>query len=50
MPLQQAVNLVRALMLSGRLDEALAAAAWIVVVTGVVLPLPWNLLHHRLVR
>jgi lipooligosaccharide transport system permease protein len=50
MPLQQAVNLVRALMLTGRPDEALAAGAWIVVVTGVLLPLPLNLLHRRLVR
>jgi len=42
------VNLVRALMLTGRIDEALAAGAWIVVVTGV--PLPLNLLRRRLVR
>ena len=50
MPLQQAVVLLRALMLTGRLDEALAAAAWIAVVTAVLLPLPLALLRRRLVR
>ena len=50
MPLQQAVVLLRALMLTGRLDEALAAAAWIAVVSAVLLPLPLTLLRRRLVR
>jgi lipooligosaccharide transport system permease protein len=50
MPLHQAVRLMRALMLTGSADEALAALAWIVVVTAVLLPLPLNLLRRRLVR
>jgi hypothetical protein len=50
MPLHQGVNLLRSLMLTGDGDAALAAAAWIVVVTGVMLVLPLNLLHRRLVR
>jgi lipooligosaccharide transport system permease protein len=50
MPLHQGVNLLRALMLSGDVGAALAAAAWIVVVTGSLFILPLNLLHRRLVR
>jgi lipooligosaccharide transport system permease protein len=50
MPLQQSVVLLRALMLTGRLDEALAAAAWIAVVSAILLPLPLTLLRRRLVR
>ncbi len=50
MPLQQAVQLMRALVLTGRADEALAAGAWIVIVTAILLPLPLNLLRARLVR
>lgn len=50
MPLQQAVDLMRALMLTGRVPDALAAAAWIAAVTAVLLPLPLNLLRRRLAR
>ena len=50
MPLRQAVSLLRALMLTGRLDEALAAGAWILVATALLLPLPLNLLRARLLR
>jgi lipooligosaccharide transport system permease protein len=50
MPLHHAVNLMRALTLSGDLQAALLSAAWIVVLTGGMLVLPLNLLHRRLVR
>jgi lipooligosaccharide transport system permease protein len=50
MPLHQGVDLLRSLMLTGDAGAALAAAAWIVVVTGALFMLPLNLLHRRLVR
>jgi lipooligosaccharide transport system permease protein len=50
MPLYHAVNLVRALTLTGDAGSALASAAWVVVLTGGLLVLPLNLLHRRLVR
>ncbi len=50
MPLHQGVILMRALMLTGDLAQAASAAAWLVVVTAVLLPLPLSLLRRRLVR
>ncbi len=50
MPLHHAVNLMRALMLTGDLGAALAAALWITVLTGGLFVLPLNLLRRRLVR
>jgi hypothetical protein len=50
MPLHQGVQLLRSLMLTGDTGAALAAAAWIVVLTGGLFVLPLNLLHRRLVR
>jgi lipooligosaccharide transport system permease protein len=50
MPLYHGANLLRALMLTGDAGAALAAAAWIVVVTGALFVVPMNLLHRRLVR
>jgi lipooligosaccharide transport system permease protein len=50
MPLHHAVNLMRALTLTGDLQAALLSAAWILVLTGGMLILPLNLLHRRLVR
>jgi lipooligosaccharide transport system permease protein len=49
-PLHQAVEMMRALTLTGDLAHALAAAAWIAVVTAVLFVLPLNLLHRRLVK
>ncbi|MGH2663282.1 MAG: ABC transporter permease [Actinomycetota bacterium] len=50
MPLHHAVNVMRALTLTGDLRDALLAAAWIVVFTGLLFILPLNLLHRRLIR
>ncbi len=49
-PLHQAVNLMRALILTGDVGSAAAAALWIVVVTGAFLVVPMNLLRRRLVK
>ncbi|HEX6262380.1 MAG TPA: ABC transporter permease [Actinomycetota bacterium] len=49
-PLHQAVNLMRALMLHGDLGAAAAAAAWIVVLTAALGVLPLNLLRRRMIR
>ncbi|HEV8683643.1 MAG TPA: ABC transporter permease [Actinomycetota bacterium] len=49
-PLYQAVRLMRALMLTGDVGEALAAGLWIAVVTAVLVVLPLNLLRRRLVH
>ena len=49
-PLHQAVDLMRALILTGDIGSAAAAAAWIVVVTGALFVVPMNLLHRRLVK
>jgi len=49
-PLHQAVEMMRALTLTGDLAHALAAAAWIAVVTAAMFVLPLNLLHRRLVK
>jgi lipooligosaccharide transport system permease protein len=50
MPLHQGVQLLRSLMLTGDAGAALAAALWILVLTGGLFVLPLNLLHRRLVR
>ena len=49
-PLHQAVNLMRALMLEGDLAAAEPAAAWILAVTAALFVLPLNLLRRRLVK
>ena len=49
-PLHQAVRLMRAIMLTGDVGEALAAGAWIVVVSAGLFILPVNLLRRRLVH
>jgi lipooligosaccharide transport system permease protein len=49
-PLYHAVNLMRALWLTGDMAMALAAATWIVVVTAGLFILPLNLLRRRLVK
>ena len=50
MPLHHAVNLMRALILTGDVVAAAMAAGWIVVLTGILFVLPLNLLRRRLVR
>jgi lipooligosaccharide transport system permease protein len=49
-PLHQAVNLMRALILEGDAGAAAAAALWIAVVTCALLVVPMNLLRRRLVK
>ncbi len=49
-PLHQAVNLMRALTLTGDVGAALEAAAWIAVVTAVLFTLPLNLMRRRLIK
>ena len=49
-PLHQAVEMMRALTLTGNLAHAAASAAWIAVLTGGLLILPLNLLHRRLIK
>ena len=49
-PLHQAVNLMRALILTGDPSAAAASALWMTVVTGLMLFLPLNLLRRRLVK
>jgi ABC-type polysaccharide/polyol phosphate export permease len=49
-PLRQGVQLMRALVLNGDPAAALRAAVWLAVVTGVLIALPLNLLHRRLVQ
>ena len=50
MPLHHAVNLMRALMLTGDPVAAGLAATWIAMLTGAMFVLPLNLLHRRLVK
>jgi lipooligosaccharide transport system permease protein len=50
MPLHHAVNLMRALTLTGDLRAAGLAALWIAVVTVILFVVPLNLLRRRLVR
>ena len=50
MPLHHSVNLMRALTLTGDVQAAIMAAAWIVVLTALLFVLPLNLLHRRLVK
>jgi lipooligosaccharide transport system permease protein len=49
-PLHQAVDLMRALLLNGDIGAAAAAALWIVVLTAGLLVVPLNLLRRRLVK
>lgn len=49
-PLHQAVELMRGLILTGDVDAAARAALWLVVVTAVLVFAPLNLLRRRLVR
>jgi lipooligosaccharide transport system permease protein len=49
-PLHQAVNLMRALILNGDIAAAAVAALWIVLLTAGLLVVPLNLLRRRLVR
>lgn len=49
-PLHQAVDMMRALMLTGDAGAALRAAVWIAGVTALLFVLPLNLLHRRLVK
>ena len=49
-PLYHGVNLMRALWLTGDAGAALAAAGWIIAVTGALFVLPLNLLRRRLVK
>jgi lipooligosaccharide transport system permease protein len=49
-PLHQAVNLMRALLLTGDVGAALASALWIVTLTAALFVVPLNLLRRRLVK
>ncbi len=49
-PLHQAVNLMRALILTGDAGAAAASALWMVIVTGALLVVPMNLLRRRMVK
>jgi lipooligosaccharide transport system permease protein len=49
-PLHQAVNLMRALLLTGDVGAAAAAGAWLAAVTAVLFVLPLNLLRRRMVK
>jgi lipooligosaccharide transport system permease protein len=49
-PLHQAVNLMRGLILTGDIGAAAAAALWMTVLTAVLFVVPMNLLRHRLVK
>jgi lipooligosaccharide transport system permease protein len=49
-PLHQAVNLMRALILTGDAGAAAAAALWMATVTGALFVVPLNLLRRRLVK
>lgn len=49
-PLHHAVNLMRALILTGDVGAAAGAALWILVLTAGLFVLPLNLLRRRLVR
>jgi lipooligosaccharide transport system permease protein len=49
-PLHQAVNLMRALILTGNAGAALRAALWVVAATALLFVVPLNLLRRRLVR
>ena len=50
MPLHHAVNLMRALTLTGDVRAAILSAAWIVGLTAIMFVMPLNLLRRRLVR
>jgi lipooligosaccharide transport system permease protein len=50
MPLHHAVNLMRAITLTGDVRAAVLAAAWIAILTAALFVLPLNLLRRRLVK
>jgi lipooligosaccharide transport system permease protein len=50
MPLHHAVNLMRALTLTGDVRAAILAASWIAILTGLLFVVPLNLLRRRLVK
>ncbi|HWC31720.1 MAG TPA: ABC transporter permease, partial [Actinomycetota bacterium] len=50
MPLHHAVNLMRALVLTGDVGAAASAAAWVGGLTAALFVLPLNLLRRRLVK
>ena len=50
MPLHHAVNLMRAITLTGDVRAAVMGAAWVAGLTALLFVLPLNLLHRRLVR
>jgi len=50
MPLHHAVNLMRAITLTGDVRAAILAAAWIAILTAALFVLPLNLLRRRLVK
>ncbi len=49
-PLHHAVDMMRALTLTGDIWRALGAGLWMTVFTGALFVLPLNLLHRRLVK
>jgi lipooligosaccharide transport system permease protein len=49
-PLHQAVNLMRALVLTGDVESAATAGLWILVFTAALFVVPLNLLRRRLVK
>lgn len=49
-PLHHAVNLMRALMVTGDLGAAAGAAAWMAVLTAALFVVPLNLIRWRLVK
>jgi len=49
-PLHQAVNMMRALVLTGDAAAAAAGAAWLIVTTAILFVVPLNLLRRKLVK
>ena len=49
-PLHQAVNLMRGLILTGDIGAAAAAALWMAALTAILFVVPMNLLRRRLVK
>jgi lipooligosaccharide transport system permease protein len=50
MPLHHAVNLMRAITLTGDVRAAILAAGWIAILTAIMFVMPLNLLRRRLVK
>jgi len=49
-PLHQAVNMMRGLILTGDIGAAAAGAAWLLVTTAILFVVPLNLLRRKLVK